>query len=130
MNSTIFEITQKDMEKHAGSIVEKVVRRSGIGIAELARRMGVNRRSLYNWFEQPTLSFETIAKIGYLLGYDFTYDFPDFKPHQPVFDQKEVSYAARLPEDTVYWKNKYITLLEKYNQLLIKQGEYSKEHAA
>ena len=115
------------MEQHTGAIVERVVRRSGLSITELARRIHVNRRSVYNWFEQKTLKLDIIQKIGCVLGHDFSVEFPEY------FDKGELTQMKRLidtpmedsspaqGENVYFWMNKYITLLEKYNELLRKQ---------
>jgi lambda repressor-like predicted transcriptional regulator len=116
------------MEPHAGATVEKAVRRSGISIAELSRRVDVNRRSIYNWFEQRNLNIETIAKIGYAIGYDFSHDFPDLLDSQKFTQMKSlVEPDIDILENITYWKNKYIFLLEKYNDLLLKQTSPSEE---
>jgi|SRR5690606_35761430 len=113
------------MKQHAGAAVEKAVRRSGISIAELARRVRINRRSIYNWFEQEILSVDIIFKIGNAISYDFTADFPDLLPNYRLqFSQNQPQRKAETLQDEDlqqlhYWKDKYITLLEKYNQLLV-----------
>lgn len=111
------------MEKDAGAIVEKVVRRSGLGIAELARILHVDRRSIYYWFKQPNLKVDILYKIGDALGYDFSKDFPHLmkRPAGQEFDFTDSSAAKPKNMDAMeYWKNKYIGLLEKYNELLLK----------
>lgn len=120
------------MEIHAGSVVEKVVRSSGISIAELARRVKVDRRSLYNWFEQKDLKLEAIARIGYVLGYDFSMEFPELKSVQKMLEvnRLEDSNDGGYFDDTEYWKQKYVTLLEKYNELLSKRMLLAEESAA
>lgn len=65
------------MDINAGQIIERVIRRNKVSISELARRMQVNRRSVYNWFDQKTLKLEIICKIGHVLDYDFSIDFPE-----------------------------------------------------
>lgn len=111
-----------------GEIVELVIRRNHISISELSRKLNVSRRSLYNWFTQKDLSIETIHKIGEVLKYDFSGEFPD------IFDKKDniVDYQSAEKEITVenqlvnennesvnYWRSKYIHLLEKHNDFLI-----------
>jgi AcrR family transcriptional regulator len=120
------------MERHAGAIVEKVIRSSGISIAELARRVRVDRRSLYNWFEQKDLKIDAIARIGYVLGYDFGAEFPELQSLQKIVDNNKSRDAITndLSEDSEYWKSKYIALLENYNELLTKQEVFSEESAA
>lgn len=101
------------MEKHHGQLVERVVRRSGMSLSELARKTKVNRRSLYNWFQQPRLNADVILKIGSALNYDFSSDFPDYS----LINRSE-SYLQSSEEGENFWMNKYIDLAEKYNALL------------
>ncbi|WP_183559902.1 hypothetical protein [Mucilaginibacter sp. SP1R1] len=118
------------MDLHYGQIVEKVIRRKGYSISEVARFTKVNRRSVYNWFNQKNLKTEIIFRIGISLKHDFSVEFPhlftgkefenvikDFK-----FSDFEPEPAAEQSENS-YWKDKYIDLLEKYSEILIKNAE-------
>jgi|SRR6476661_11109705 len=118
------------MELHTGEIVERVVRRNGVSISELARRMNVNRRSVYNWFQQKTLKLDLICKIGYVLGHDFSVEFPDafgekgFAIMEHLVDSMDENHeSGEYPQSIHYWMNKYITLLEKYNELLAEKAQ-------
>lgn len=101
------------MQAHNGEIVEKIVRRSGMSLSEVARKAKVNRRSIYNWFQQPRLNVEIIKKIGCILNHDFSSEFPEYS-----LLKRSHEYDAKPEPDLSYWKNKYIDLLEKYNKLL------------
>jgi transcriptional regulator with XRE-family HTH domain len=111
------------MEPHYGQIVERIIRRKGYSISELARLTKVNRRSVYNWFNQKQLKPEIIFRIGTVVNYDFSAEFPGLFPDEDFSKQnKYVVYTS--PANTqdlnfTYWKDKYIDLLEKYNQLLL-----------
>lgn len=114
------------MDSNAGQIVERVVRRNKVSISELARRMQVNRRSVYNWFDQKTLKVDIICKIGHVLNYDFSIDFPDFFGDRGISSMEKVVDSANendynQPNSVHYWMVKYISLLEKYNELLSHQ---------
>ncbi|QNL52490.1 helix-turn-helix transcriptional regulator [Olivibacter sp. SDN3] len=112
------------MNKHYGEIVEKVVRRNGYSISELARLANVNRRSIYNWFGQQKLKPEIIYKVGCALKYDFSSEFPELFSSEDF--QKAFINSKPVPTDGLineierinYWKDKYVDLLEEYNQLL------------
>lgn len=111
------------MALHSGEIVELAIRRKGISISELSRRMHVNRRSIYNWFQQKTLRIETICEIGYIIGYDFSNEFPkEFAPHGFAIMEDLLQSGRRNGEEGTnsvhFWMAKYISLLEKYNELL------------
>ena len=105
--------------QHKGEIVEKAVRQSGLPLTQLAKRLGKSRRWLYNAFDTPTLSIEHILNIGKVIHYDFTDEILDlqrFKNFEdPISEENKYIVSAESAE---YWKNKYLTLLEKYNTLL------------
>jgi hypothetical protein len=117
--------------KH-GEIVELVVRKNHLSISELSRQLNVSRRCLYNWFTQKDLSPETIKKIGDVLKYDFSREFPDLKLKKNGFtgdhslsrngfmEDQSVTKDFNDRVDAVnYWRSKYIQLLEKHNDLLV-----------
>jgi len=109
-----------------GQIIEQVIRRRGISISEVARFLNVNRKSVYNWFRQDIIKPEVIFKLGVVLEHDFSHEFPHY------FSKNDFENVTRgnnnntvaEPEGTQasptenYWKNKYLELLEKYNELL------------
>ena len=100
--------------QHRGEIVEKVVRESGIPLAEVARRLKKSRRHIYNMFENPHLSLDEILQIRKIIHYDFGKYFTELRNHRDLIREPKPEYG----ESATYWKNKYITLLEKYNVLL------------
>ena len=112
---------------HAGSIIEKVVRRQNVSISSLSRKMNVNRRTLYNWFNQKTLPSQLIGQIGHALGYDFSADFSGSLDDSELTIMQNVSFSLQQSENSgmktsQYWMLKYIELLEKYNFLLAKNN--------
>ncbi|MDO7744642.1 MAG: helix-turn-helix domain-containing protein [Pedobacter sp.] len=113
------------MELHNGQIVERIIRRNGHSISELARLTKVNRRSVYNWFNQRHLKPEIIFRIGCVLNYDFSSEFPNLFSKDEFIRQHAPDPMDMLPKmktahgNVTDWKDKYIDLLEKYNQLLL-----------
>jgi hypothetical protein len=111
------------MELNAGQVVERVVRRNKVSISELARRLQVNRRSVYNWFDQKTLKIDIICKIGHVLNHDFSVDFPEAFGERGFAAMENLIESVndnehKHPNSVHYWMVKYISLLEKYNELL------------
>lgn len=111
------------MPLHHGQIIEKIIRRYGHSISEVARLVNVNRRSIYNWFNDPTLKPDTIYQIAHVIQHDFSIEFPDlFTPKDFVFETKASFIAERKAElfgaekDLLY-KKKYLNLLKRYNEL-------------
>lgn len=116
------------MDKHYGEIIERTIRRNGYSISELSRLMNVNRRSIYNWFNQPKFKTDIIFKIGCALKHDFSVEFPELfssEEFQKAFNQKKFSAEVNVLEEMEkvnYWKDKYINLLEDYTQALSMQS--------
>ncbi|QEM10891.1 hypothetical protein [Mucilaginibacter rubeus] len=116
------------MDLHHGEIVEKVVRRKGCSISEIARFTNVNRRSVYYWFNQKYLKPKIIYKIGLCLKHDFSVEFPHLFTEGEFDNIKNQGYThtpdyhADEMEDS-YWRDKYIELLEKYNKSLLENSK-------
>ena len=112
------------MELHYGQIIERTIRRKGYSISEVARFVKVNRRSVYYWFDQQYLKKDIIYQIGLCLKHDFSVEFPHlFKSEDFEQNRAEKKSPAELAGEQQmqdYWKNKYLEVLEKYNDLLIK----------
>jgi hypothetical protein len=96
---------------HMGQLLEKVIRKKGINITELAGALQVSRRTLYNWFKQEVIDEFTMDKISTTIVYDFTTDKP--KPTIVIADTQ-----APTAKDAAYWQGRYLDLLEKYSELL------------
>jgi transcriptional regulator with XRE-family HTH domain len=108
-------------EIHMGELLERVVRKKGLNITELARAVGVQRRTMYNWFATPQLSKAILQKIAKVIVYDFRQ--PDAKPS--IVAPNIVAIATDLVtlDNDEYWKDKYIDLLERYSKIL-KNGPF------
>ena len=101
--------------QHRGEIIKEAVYKSGFPITELAKRMGKSRRWVYLLFDNPTVSIDTVLQIGAIIHYDFSNEIETIKPH--VLNDSAINYS----KEEVYWKNKYLKLLEEYNELLKKK---------
>lgn len=111
------------MAIHLGSILEKAVRMERIGISELSRKLRVSRRTIYNWFEQENLNIQIILKVGEMIGHDFSAELPEnlLRTHRRLLniDENSLENKVEMDNNSVYfWMNKYVSLLEKYNDLL------------
>jgi hypothetical protein len=121
------------MSKHQGQTVEKVLRRDGHSISKVARIMNVNRRSIYNWFNQAVLRQEIIYKIGHGILHDFSQEFPElFKPTDFTFKNKSSSSVEeyqdqdsswRASVESARWREKYMELYPRYKKLLDHVGQ-------
>ena len=107
------------MSTHQGRIVEYVVRRNGYSLSDLANELKVNRRTIYNWFKSETLRTDIIFNVGKAVRHDFSNEFPEmFTSEEFELKPRYLSPKNETAEYSPY-KDKYIALLEKYNNLLI-----------
>jgi predicted transcriptional regulator len=113
------------MKVHRGKIAEKAVRESGVSLTSLAERLSVSRRTLYNYFLQTDLSIHTMLAIGKIIHVDFSKLLSKEIYVIPPSQQFEV-HDSQLDKEPSFWKEKYYSLLEKYNELLLQQLQKKK----
>jgi AcrR family transcriptional regulator len=122
------------MAEHYGQTVEYIVRKNGYSITELAEGLGVNRRTVYNYFQSKYLKQHIIQKIGLLVRHDFSKEFPElftseqFKPQISMVNN--VGYSVNTDDNEDAWKNKYIQLLEHYNRVFSNRLSGEKDYSA
>lgn len=109
------------MKKNLGEVIERTVRRSGISITEIAKRLKVNRRTVYYWFKQESLHYYTIQEIGAVIGHDFTKELLDHSDenNSGIPDIYYLIYERQVLKELNYWKRKYEELSEKYTEQLM-----------
>lgn len=110
-------------QKHEGHMIERIIRRNRMGISEIARKMNVSRRTLYNWFESDRISTDTIQKLAQIIDHDFSVEFPNkLKIYHEIDSIKsllESKHFERSDNESVYyWMDRYIKLLENFNEIL------------
>lgn len=98
--------------QHRGEIIKKAIYNSGISITVLAYKLGKSRRWVYQMFDSCNVSLDTIIEIGNLIHHDFSIEIHELKLIISNNDFIENHQSAD------YWKNKYLKLLEEYNDLL------------
>lgn len=88
--------------------------------------MGKSRRWVYQIFDSANVSIDYILEIGKVIHHDFSDDIKELKTYQiktanQMFQETPQKFDSDKKE-AEYWKNKYLAVLEKYNDLLTKQG--------
>ena len=105
-------------------MVEYVVRRNGFSLSQLAKELKVNRRSLYNWFKNQFLRKSVIYNIGHIIKHDFSVEFPElFIIEDFDFKAAAKNYSYQIENNDDIYKEKYFSLLEKYNEIF-SEGKY------
>lgn len=103
--------------QHRGEIVERAVRKSGYPITQIARKIGKSRRWMYLMFDNSQVDLESIISIGRIIHHDFSDEIKELSVINPhSFTESDPKYNKQKD----YWKNKYLKLLESYNELLQK----------
>ncbi|TRX11637.1 hypothetical protein [Flavobacterium gawalongense] len=103
--------------QHRGEIIRKAVYNSGYTITEIAKCIGKSRKWMYLMFENSNVSLDIVLQIGKIIHYDFTDEIKEFSPSQRVIEKSPLD-SKKENSDAEYWKNKYLKLLEEYNDLL------------
>lgn len=114
-----------NMLKHSGEILKKLIDEGDVPISRIAKQLNVDRSTIYRSYEKATLSIEFLLKIGKAINKDMSVYFPEVIQaiqEPPVNYNAPKSYSELLNESK-YWQDKYIDILEKYNKLLNEQLE-------
>ncbi|MGN2373509.1 TetR/AcrR family transcriptional regulator [Sphingobacterium spiritivorum] len=110
------------MKKHRGEILKEVFEDQGVNISKVAKKIGVDRATVYRHFADRQLSIDYIVKYGQAIDYDFSKYFPELlqvvQDPSIDFEKKAPKTYSELERDVNYWKDKYIDLLEQYNRLI------------
>ena len=106
------------MEEHRGKILETAIREKGYSFSAAAKRMKVSRRTLYNYFDDPDLAWQKIIDFDKTLVLGLTSKFTEMSKYT-LLQSSDISTVNE--NDSDYWKNKYIALLERYTKLLEKE---------
>ena len=93
--------------KHRGEILKQKVEDSGKSVAEIAKKLGIHRSTLYRVFEEPFASFDYIVRVGKIINYDFAKDFVELEDPMRQIKEEELGY-----------KLKYFQLLEEHSNAL------------
>ncbi|WP_299823962.1 helix-turn-helix domain-containing protein [uncultured Pontibacter sp.] len=126
---------------HRGEIIREAIKASGVAIGVVADKLGISRKTLYNKFKESSIPFSFILRLGEVIHHDFSQEFPHLSKSvkkEPAMPQSPVHTNLLLPFDgepietpkpnnlkeceaeLVTLQRKYIALLEKFNELLLK----------
>ena len=104
--------------KHKGQVVERIVRQNGYTLTRLAKRLNISRNTLYNKFSTPNLSFDFIRKVGEIISYDFSIDFPEMKREPEEIGLDGGQYETNKEFGYVGFMKEYFALAKQHRSLL------------
>jgi len=99
------------MAVHRGQILDNAIREKGITFAAAAKRCKISRRTLYNYLENPELPWQKIIEFEENLQLDLGKYFTQLRKYKSVNAEPLI---LKESQEAVYWRNKYIELLERY----------------
>ena len=134
----VFNPAQPLPDMHRGEIIKEAIKTSGIAMGVVAEKMGISRKTLYNKFKEPAIPYSFILRLGEVIHYDFSKEFPHLNksikketlPQAPT--NLQLSFDGEPQEaprqntlkacetELLQLQRKYIALLEKFNELLLK----------
>jgi AcrR family transcriptional regulator len=107
-------------EFHHGQRLEYLVRKNGSSISDIAKELNMNRKVIYNHFNQQNLRIELLLQYVKVLRLDLSEHFPELLDYKcyviELMNNKEETITHDAEAEIV--QNKYLDLLEKYNALL------------
>lgn len=112
------------MKSHRGEILKCIIKETNNKVSSVARKMNIDRGTVYRHFDDPNLSIDYLVKYGKAMNYDFSKYFPELLN---IVQESAIEYNyqaktySELDKELQVWKDKYIQLLEQYNELLLEK---------
>lgn len=110
------------MKQHKGKIVEEAIKKSGYQMKALAKKLGIARNTLYTKLKDADLEDIFITRVGNVICYNFSIDFPNLADREAAYMEESSSiYREAKSPDYVQLQEltkRYVNLLEDYNNLL------------
>ncbi len=105
--------------EHRGELLEAAIRYSGIPVTRIVKKLNRSRRWLYNQFGRPDVPLDVMLEIGKIIRHDFSTEIIDLRPSlrtkSILAEGSDVGYGEQSAQ---FWKDKFMNLLEEYNDLL------------
>lgn len=125
---------------HQGEILQESIKNSGISITRIVDELGITRPTMYRKFKDKELDYSFVKRVGEIIGHDFSQEFTSLQQGDLSFNVTPVSKsvinvsehsgvtraAVTVSSDAdslkqlMVLQQKYIALLEDYNELLLK----------
>ena len=121
---------------HQGEILQEAIKSSGISITRIVEEMGITRPTIYRKFKEDTIDYNFVKRVGDVIGHDFANNFTVSLQSSLPFVTQQSTVTLRSPVTSrvtppvivdnslsgqlLVLQNKYIALLEAYNELLLK----------
>ena len=98
-------------EIHMGQLLEKAIEKTGLDITKIAVALRVNPRTIHYWFTLKVIDKAVMDRISDVIKYDSS------SGKQAVTIINLQANESPLIKDDAYWKNRYISFLDRYSKL-------------
>lgn len=128
MSISHFNFTAMEKETHRGKKLERILRGTKQSLAGLAgkirykNKIGINRMTLYNWFEDPQLSIDKILAVAKQVP-EVAEAFTELELTRFTMEQ-EANYlkesgtlSIECQKQINYWRNETISLQRRIMEL-------------
>ena len=121
---------------HQGEILQEAIKNSGISITRIVEELGITRPTIYRKFKEETVDYNFVKKIGDIINHDFSIDITTLQQSSLSFVTPTVKHVVTnnvtprvtqsqntdsdAAKQLLMLQTKYISLLEAYNELLLK----------
>ncbi|WP_185816824.1 helix-turn-helix domain-containing protein [Hymenobacter metallilatus] len=129
---------------HQGEILQEAIKNSGISITRIVDELGITRPTIYRKFKDDTLDYGFVKRVGEIIGHDFSQDFTSLQQSVLPFVNNTITQGVTnsvtntgvkpmlqrgvtpqpietdVNKQLMLLQQKYIALLEAYNELLLK----------
>ncbi|WP_019948748.1 hypothetical protein [Hymenobacter aerophilus] len=125
---------------HQGEILQEAIKNSGISITRIVDDLGITRPTMYRRFKEKELDYTFVKQVGDIIGHDFSNEFTSLQQSALPFTVTPVLRSVTNVSDNqsasrstvtvsadgdsikqlMVLQQKYIALLEAYNELLLK----------
>lgn len=113
--------------KHRGEIVRQQIAASGLKYGDVAKKLHVSRKTLYNWLEQYNLAWDRIKSIGDIINHDFGKDFAEIDIGNYTVQESAAPYDKLTLEECrkqlEIFRDKCFELYEENRLLRIQMSE-------
>ncbi|SDY03238.1 hypothetical protein [Hymenobacter psychrophilus] len=125
---------------HQGEMLQEAIKSSGISITRIVDDLGITRPTMYRKFKEQELDYTFVKRVGDIIGHNFADEFTTPSSPDLSFTVTPVSKSSNSSADSsatlrtavtvssdadslkqlMTLQQKYIALLEDYNELLLK----------
>lgn len=95
-------------EVSRGERLRDVIKQSGMTVSFIASKLKITRSTIHTWMNDDELDFKKIKKIGDVINYDFSKDFPEMKSEAPwLISSNTNERIIELEKQLKFWQDQF-----------------------